>query len=191
MQTGFFEACNSGNIDLVNEYIKNGVESYVESYDVINVWNYGLSSACRGGSRMDSIEDKKRRMDIVNLMIYNGADDFDCGLNGACQGGHLDIIDLMISKSIDTEVIYNWGLQGACEGGHRDIIDLMISKGANSFNDGLDYASYMGHEDIVNFMIVNGATNYRNYDLINFKKSKESVLTNLNENLIRYVLFKF
>ena len=33
----------------------------------------------------------------------------------------------MIEKGANT---WNWGLEGACKGGHRDLVNLMIEKGA-------------------------------------------------------------
>ena len=41
----------------------------------------------------------------------------------------------MISKGAND---WNLGLNGACKGGHKEIVDYMISKGANDWNWGLD-----------------------------------------------------
>ena len=41
---------------------------------------------------------------------------------------------------------------GACQGGHMDIVNLMISKGANNWNFGLNYGACAGgHMDISKF----------------------------------------
>ncbi|MFB5622743.1 MAG: hypothetical protein ACE5RH_01995, partial [Nitrosarchaeum sp.] len=55
-------------------------------------------------------------------------DDWNWGLEGACKGGNIDIVKLMIKKGA-----YDWdsGLYGACEGRHMNIVELMIKKGAN------------------------------------------------------------
>ncbi len=51
------------------------------------VWNWGLSGACKGG-----------HMEIVKLMIEKGATDWNRGLYDACEGGHIEIVKLMIEK---------------------------------------------------------------------------------------------
>ena len=60
-------------------------------------------------------------------MLIIGTD----GLNGACQGGHKDLVLFMIEKGAND---WNWGLNGACQGGHKDLALLMIEKGANNWN---------------------------------------------------------
>jgi ankyrin repeat protein len=60
----------------------------------------------------------------------------------------------MIEKGADN---WNRGLDGACFGGHLDIVKFMIEKGANEWNRGLFYACYGGHLDIVKFLIEKGA----------------------------------
>ena len=57
----------------------------------------------------------------------------------ACEGGHMDIVQLMIQKGADD---WNGGLWKACYGGHMDIIQLMIQKGAYNWNGGLWKACY-------------------------------------------------
>jgi len=49
------------------------------------------------------------------------------GLWGACEGGHIAIVNLMIANGADN---WNGGLSGACRGGHVDLANLMIAKGA-------------------------------------------------------------
>ena len=88
-------------------------------------WDYGLFLAC-----------SFNRLDLVNLMITNGADNWNWGMVGACQGGHLDFVNLMISKGAKN---WNLGLLGASGGYHPDMPNviecakLMISKGANYY----------------------------------------------------------
>ena len=47
-------------------------------------------------------------------MIENGANDWDGGLQGACQGGHLDIVNMMIYNRAND---WNKGLHGGYVGG--------------------------------------------------------------------------
>ena len=73
-------------------------------------------------------------INIVHLMIKNGANDWNQGLHYACLNGHIDIVNLMIEKGAND---WNNGLWNACENGHIDIVNLMIEKGANNYNLGL------------------------------------------------------
>lgn len=54
---------------------------------------------------------------------------------------------------------WNRGMNGACSGGHLDIVKFMISKGATDFNSGLCYASRRGYVEVVKFLLSQGATN--------------------------------
>jgi ankyrin repeat protein len=49
------------------------------------------------------------------------------------------------------------GLSGACEGGNIEIVNLMIKKGADDWDDGLDYACDGGYTEIVKLMLIKGA----------------------------------
>jgi hypothetical protein len=62
-------------------------------------------------------------------MIDRGADNWNWGLEGACQGGHPGLAQLMIDKGAND---WNYGLEGACQMGHLILVQLMISKGADS-----------------------------------------------------------
>jgi purine nucleoside permease len=101
--------------------------------------------ACRGG-----------HLDLANLMIANGATNWDRGLREACRGGHLDLANLMIANGATN---WNRGLHGACRGGHRTLVACMIGKGASTWNRGLWEACRHGHGDLVSLMIKKGATN--------------------------------
>ena len=67
-------------------------------------------------------------------MIEKGANDWDGGLEGACEGGNKETVEMMIEKGANN---WNEGLEGACEGGNKEIVDLMIEKGADDLNGGL------------------------------------------------------
>ncbi len=98
-------------------------------------------------------------LEIVNLMLQKGANDCNYGLCGACEGGHLDIINTMIEKGAND---WDSGLLKACKGGHLEIVNLMLKKGADKLSDGLGEACLGGHVDIVNLM--NKLCKDRKYD---------------------------
>ena len=97
------------------------------------------------------------RMDIIQSLFDQGADDYYWGLEGAARGGHMDIVQLMLNKGATD---YNWGLRGAAWGGHMEIVQLMLSKGATDYDLGLYNAAECGHLDIVQLLLSKGATDY-------------------------------
>ena len=80
----------------------------------------------------------------------------DIALSWAAEGGHRDIVELMIEKGATN---FDWPLCYAARGGHRDIVELMIEQGASYLNGALYSAAYANHRDIVMLMIEKGATN--------------------------------
>lgn len=104
---GFYEACRSGNKNIIDYMIRLGAKD----------WNIGLQGACHGGNML-----------VIKLMIIKGADDWNRGLQGACQGGYMNIVEYMIDRGADN---WNIGLYGACQGNQHNMIMEMIEKGAN------------------------------------------------------------
>lgn len=74
------------------------------------------------------------------------------GLYGACYGGHMKLINLLIEHGADN---WDYGLMGACEGGHYDIMYIMVTRGASDFNMALEGASSGGHIEIINITLAN------------------------------------
>ena len=91
-------------------------------------------------------------MDIVKLMIKQGAKSWmNQGLYEACEGCHLDIVKLMIKSGAAN--CWNIGLHKACIGGNMDIIKLMIDNGGRGWNCALYYACFGGHMDVAELII--------------------------------------
>jgi len=61
---------------------------------------YSLQEACLKGSKY-----------WTNYFIKKGEDCWQGGLEGACEGGHLDLVYLMIEKGVK---YWDYGLEGAC-----------------------------------------------------------------------------
>ena len=101
---------------------------------------------------------KKQLIYFVKLFLkqkYWDVSFWRWGLRGACQGGHLDVVTLMIDNDAT-----NWhdGFEYAGWGGHMNIVNLMIEKGGTDWHWGLRWACKGGHYDIVNLMLDKGAT---------------------------------
>ena len=79
---------------------------------------------------------KKGQKDLIELILLHNDNsimsnyEFINGFKYACQGGHLEIIKMMLSLGATD---YNWGLQGACKGGHIEIVKMLIELGANDY----------------------------------------------------------
>lgn len=97
-------------------------------------------------------------MDIIQLMISRGATNWQTGLEKACGKGHIEIAKLMISRGATD---YNKGMLYACRGGNMEIVRLMISLGATCWNKALSCACYGGNINLIRFLIKHGARNWQ------------------------------
>lgn len=84
--------------------------------------------------------------------MSKGANERNYSFYLAALGGHMDVLQFMISKGVN-----NWdaGLSGACAGGHMAIVQLMVLKGANNWSQGFISACGSGYIDIAQLMISN------------------------------------
>jgi len=136
-------------------------QSVVPKHNITNM-HYGLSQiklefekACEHG-----------HLEIVKLMIDQGATNWNNGLYIACKYGHLEIVKLMIEQGATD---WNTGLEGACYSGNIEIVKLMIEQGATDWNYGLYIAFREEHMEIIHLMINNGAeTVIDGYDLTKY-----------------------
>ncbi len=156
------------SILLTNKFIYNQIMKYINTTKFILIDNNNLEYGCKN-NLIISIKQVKYKLDwndvlygackgghmnIVKLMIEKGAYEWDWGLYGACLASNESIVKLMIEKGANE---WNWGLHNACKGGYESLVKLMIEKGANDWNMGL-YGAYLGgHESIVKLMIEKGA----------------------------------
>lgn len=91
---------------------------------------------------------------IVDLMITKGANKWNDGFYAACCNGNLKLVQLMISKGANE---WNYALSGACRGGQIDTMRFLVSRGANDWSAGLCGACYSGNMEIAEYMISKGA----------------------------------
>lgn len=115
----------------------------------------------------------------------------DSILYGACKGGHVDIVHLLIAKGWRN---WEYGLYGAFLGGHSNLVELMLAMGATTYTyamyhycrvgdianvkrfltkkygctkshivkQGLYEACKYGHIDIIDLLVVNEENNVKN-----------------------------
>jgi hypothetical protein len=96
-------------------------------------------------------------LELVDILIEKGATDWNNGLRGACKGGDPEIVRLMMERGAD-----DWGdgVYKACQEGHLELVKLMIEKCANCWNYGLQGACEGGHLELVKLMIEKGANDW-------------------------------
>ena len=82
--------------------------------------------------------------------------DWNMGLRGACEGGHVDLIKMMISHGANE---WQGGLLHACMGGHAESIQLLIDRGTKEWNYGLFGACEGNKIEPAKLMLSRGATN--------------------------------
>lgn len=127
------EACKSGNLDIV--------ELLQSQKAIIN--ENTLSEACLGGH-------KKLVKQFLHHFKFNNINFL---LRSVVEKGDLEITKLLLQTPYYKDL--DWSLYGACRGGNLDIVKLLISKGAKMFNFGLCGAIERGHKHIVNYLVEN------------------------------------
>ena len=98
-------------------------------------------------------------IEIVNLAISRGAEDWNDGFVGACIGGHLKIVELMQPKISDRNSMIR-GFNEACKNRQRAIVDYLLTLqkfldigGDDIFPSGLFSACVGGDMEIIQLMI--------------------------------------
>ncbi|KAJ3322171.1 hypothetical protein HDU76_013935 [Blyttiomyces sp. JEL0837] len=116
-------ACQNGHLELVKELVK------FDSVDVTASSNHALRFAAKYG-HFDVVkllvgEFERRKLDVeVNL---NDVDGF--ALISACQGGYLNIVDLLILKGAHVSLGKGLAVTRAIEGGRVEVVRRLVESG--------------------------------------------------------------
>lgn len=157
-------ACRSGHMDIIKLMIEYGA----------NNWDMALIGACQGGNidivkfiselkleDFDSTKSSKSSVPIASFYIGGtNVDTMDVinyskrtwndGLIAACEHGHVDIAEYMISLGADN---ISDGFLSACQSGHVDVVKLMVKYGATLFTTGLTIALEENHAELATLMV--------------------------------------
>lgn len=183
-----YSACANGNkiiitmlldmlLDMLHE--NNTNFDYGECNENINTWINSMGcGACDGGhleivnimieNGFNNWNDgmlcacSRGYLDIVKIMAKNGATNWSNGAVRACQNDHIDILKYILTKNNSVATDYNDYLYYACRNGDINLANLLIQKGATSWYRGLSGACIGGHSEIVRMML-----KYTNADVNN------------------------
>ena len=165
----FWTACECGQIEIVKILIAEG--AYKGAY---GLWD-GLCGASHSHhvdvarylmeNGADTQKDKNiclyggaltKDMDMVNLAIEKGANNFEEGLKFACQNGDIEMIKLM--RKCGAKNVNN-GLLSAISSDKIELAEFLIGEGANNFDEALVLACQKGHLGLIEQLIKLGAEN--------------------------------
>jgi ankyrin repeat protein len=105
---------------------------------------------------------QKGQLDIVKFLLncesnLNIHDNDDQAFCVAVDGGHLDVIQLLITKNIDCTVDNNYALHSACDNGFLHIVKYLIEICNISItDDAIAFAANNGHVHVIEYLHQNG-----------------------------------
>lgn len=151
---GLEAACSAGCIKIAELMVQYGAKYNDES----------LLSACKG-KHIEMVEFllQKYKYDINGQVNNQYVEMLHCNyFYETCRTGCMELVELLIKNGAN---MWNIGLRGACSGGHLGIVKMMIQNGATSIDDGLcsachGYIDVKKNIDVVHYMLSLGASTY-------------------------------
>ena len=177
-------ACKSGHFESV-KFMKEQIGEHPKWGKEVD-WLISFRCACKSGN----LELAKFTFKIVQMNLikytwtYTIISVFKWGLQYACEGGHLDVINWLIMKK--TKSFYNNGLAGAASGNHVEILKKMIDLGANDFDRAFARALSCHSIDIINFLLNEKYVDLDNSIFLNNYYSNGTIQENVSSILNQY-----
>lgn len=142
----------------------------VNKFGKVSDWNEALVAAAFVGD-----------MDLINMALRHAADNLPAALNGAAEGGHMNLVTYFIdfiNSSVQYTQIGNAiknALMYAALGGHKEIVDYLLNMTSEekglmvpvdyhynyNLNSALSNAALGGHKELFDYLISKGATNFK------------------------------
>lgn len=145
LTSGVYCACSGGHLGLV-KYMVSELSAKQPFYSWDYVWNMALRCACVGGNQnvIDYV--------IEKYAFFNVKIEWEKGLAGACEGGHLDLAKNMILRGAGR---YHWdtALWHACRKKHTALAKYLLNSDGNK--PGMNFCEYEFTEEILIFMLEN------------------------------------
>ena len=97
---------------------QNGLIECVKKNNIPFNYNFGLYGSCLSGN-----------LELINLCIERGADDYNWALRGICEGGTMEYVKIIeqFARSFPSSVNYDWALAGACKSNNIDVVKYLLS----------------------------------------------------------------
>ena len=145
-------ACLAGSLDSVTCLLDRGVD---------------ITEACdEGVTGLDLVCNEGHKVVIKYLLDRGKLEDINSALYASCEGGHLDVVELLLSEGADIHAKHDFGetvMFAACQNEQLSVIEYLYKAGADvnaSTGDGVSLlaaASEVGNMDIVRFLLSKGA----------------------------------
>ncbi len=137
--------------DIAHQLLMSYIPAKRIVYDILYISpsnGYVFEDICKAGDTR-----------CILLSLDRGEYDLEYGLYGACEGGHIQIIDMLLEKTgaYPSKSEWNTALLTACRGGHRKAVDFVVDHGANDWNSGFLGACMANNTEMINLMIQRGA----------------------------------
>lgn len=165
VKMSIYGACKGGNLSILTLLIKNGL--YVKFFNPSNDGYLVLKYASQGGNLdivvllLTFMEGYKVSNDITRVDggIYHNRTVFNMCLEGACIGGHINVVKFAIKNGA---INYGTGMIRACQYNHIELVKMMMTYGANHWDNFLKFAcaGTSGGSEIIDLMIQCGASNW-------------------------------
>lgn len=166
-----YGACQSGNLSLIkfiltkifdtdHENLVSVISNAITSAKTIEIdllFQMCLRYVCMSGN----LENIDFITECAETIFHYGSTSWQWGLEGACMGNDIEIVELMISH---TNVYDSWCFEKACEGGNMKIINYFIQTYWAELTPGFNGACKGGHIEIVKMIVEKTKTNERIID---------------------------
>ena len=88
-------------------------------------------------------------------MLDNNCD-IHGAINGACEGGYKDIVEILMKRNVDINQRGGWSnttpIYYACRNGHTDIVQILLDNNCD-IHGAINGACEGGYKDIVEILI--------------------------------------
>jgi ankyrin repeat protein len=142
----FHNACKTGNVEMVQKYLKDGIDPSIPD-------NYAIQYACEIG-----------HISIIDQLLQDSrvdpSADFNIVFQTACRYNHIDIVYLLLQDSrIDPFDLNNQAMLNASLYGDINVVERLLQEHPKyplrkiNMNHVIYYAREKGHTTIVNRLL--------------------------------------
>lgn len=161
------ECCKEGRIITLRHIL-----STIDKQKLPYILEFTFFQACEGG-----------HLPIVETVMKCGIRLHVQGIEYACRGGHMHIVNFFLSNIRPLSIHFNMGLLGACCTGKVECVKEMI-KGARNVAQCIDIACRIGNREIVEILEKHISSNFDWFSCL-----YSAMYTN-NPDFVRFILSK-